>query len=190
MSAATVHDLVALLNHGLEDTTRTDEILAEVQDNLGRSKQWLTSAAVSTVAGTATYTFTAPTTLEILHVFVDGYDVPLTKAEDLELDPNWRDAVGIPQAYTINQEADLVLRLWPTPDGVYTLFPVVATRRTAWQTWLNAWLALEVTTKEFQREGAEQDPAYAQAVAQVSALLAQGVLKIDHPERPRAAGPR
>ena len=186
MNPATTHDLVALLNHGLEDTTRTDEILAELQDNLARTGQWVSFISTTNLPGIATRTLSGdPTIIEILHVFADGYDLPQTKAEDLEIHPEWREEPGPAEAYTINQEAELVIRLYPVPENIITLFVVVATRRATWQTWLSPWLALHVTAKEFQREGPEQDMAHAQAVATVADFLAQGVLKIDNFEGPR-----
>lgn len=185
MNVVIAHDLVALLNHGLEDTTRTDEIVAEIQDNLARTGQWVATAAIPTVPGQAAYTFSTTSTIEILHVFANGYDLARTNAEDLEIHPTWREEQGFVEAYTVNQEAELTLRLYPTPDSVVTLFIVAATRRVTFQTWLSPWLALHITAKEFQREGPEQDMAYAQAVATVADFLAQGVLKIDNFEGPR-----
>lgn len=186
MNTTTLHDLVLLLNHGLEDTARTDEIAAEVFDNFARTGQWVGAATTAGLTG-AVVTYNPATVIEILAVFSDSlYELTRTRVEDLDIQAQWRDEIGSAEAYTVNKEPDLTIRLYPTPDQAsYTLTTVYATRRTSFQSWLSPWLALQITAKEFQREGIEQDVAYAQAVAAVADFIAKGLLRMDNAEGPR-----
>ena len=182
MNAATVHDLVLVLNHGLETTTRTDEIFAEVVDNVGRTGQWVDAGSYNTLSEIVTVS--AAATLEVLAAFVQGYELSRERSVDLDIHPDWREELGVPEAYTVDTQQDHTLRLYPRPDRNYGVTLFYATRRTSFQSWLAPWMALEVTRAEFQREGPEQDMEYAQAVMAIADILARGVLKIATPEGP------
>lgn len=183
MNAATVHDLVLILNHGLETTTRTDEIFAEIVDNVGRTGQWVDAGTYNTTSAVVTTLATA--TLEVLAAYLEGYELSRERSVDLDIHPDWREELGVPEAFTVDTQQDHTLRLYPAPDRNYTVTLFYATRRTSFQSWLAAWIGLEVTRAEFQREGPEQDMEYAQAVAAVADIIARGVLKIATPEGPR-----
>lgn len=189
MNAATVAALVEDLNHGLQDTTRTQQEFDETVEHLARAGLWVEVSLVPLTAGTHLYTL-PDNALVLLHAFYDDRQLDRERVEDMDIMPGWRDHRGAPLAYVQADEADRTFRLYPIPTVAskayvplygeplgrdypsYTAAVLTTYRRTSFQPWLGMYAALKVSALEFTRDGKQRDEPFAKACADVASFVA------------------
>jgi len=151
-----------------------------------------TLRAVSANSGTVTLPAEA---IEVFYVFYDDRLLPPATLRQLEaVDPQWRDRRGTPQAYTMEQEDDRTLRLFPVPDISSKAqsfafgepfgrdFPeagvtLVHTEDRELPDYLDLPAALEILAREMARESDHRDLEFAglaRQLADVTMLMALG----------------
>lgn len=115
MSKASILDLVATFALGDADAITAAQYYDRRVYEIGRAP-WLVSASLVTLtAGTAQYTL-ADDQLKMLGVFYDDRWLDRVDKTMLESwNASWRDEVGLPVAYTVEDEARKTYRLYPAP---------------------------------------------------------------------------
>lgn len=190
MSKATVLTLVSDLTLGAADATAADRYYDRVVEDLARFP-WMTAMSLIPVTkGTSQYTLET-TQVKILAMFYDARQLgKLTLAQAEGLNRYWRNEVGQPHSYVVEDEAQKTFRLYPSPDldskpqsfpnsqpfGIdfpaYTIVLLHTETRTDVPAWLELPVALEVAAREMERESSHRDVEWAtQARAMADALF-------------------
>lgn len=161
--------LVDTLSFNLADTTVTPVLFDECIQELGHDpRAWLTAVGTQNLANTNALV-TLAGSLNIVRMLGLFYqDRQLRQATVGELDAfsgSWRDEVGKPVAYVVEEEKDRIVRLYPRPSqavsGTITTDPplsiVYTEQRTTVPDWLDLPVALLVFAREFERESNHRD---------------------------------
>jgi hypothetical protein len=175
MSKADVLQLVADLSRGLADQSAAGYFYDDVVLDLSKSTVLTEATLISATSGTAAYTAPAEA-VDTLGVFWDDNQLSKTPLRDLEtVNPNWRDASGVPRAYVTEAVSDLSFILYPTPEvsskdfiflfgsplGLdfpsYSIGVVHTVAPQDVPTYLEMVVALEIMAREFARESDHRD---------------------------------
>jgi len=139
--------------------------------------------------GTAVYTRPASAG-QLMGMLYDDDWLPRLSINELNyLDRSWRDRIGRPLGYVLEEENANDIRLYPIPDisstalsfvsgeplGVdyprYALVFVFGERRDNLPVWMDFPLALGILQREFTRESNHRDPRFADACGALSDLF-------------------
>lgn len=191
MSKATVLTLVSDLTLGAADATAAGRYYDRVVETLARFP-WMTNfSLIPATKGTSQYTLETAQA-KVLAVFYDNRQLgKLTLAQVEGINRGWRNEVGTPHSYVVEDESQKSFRLYPTPDldskpqsfpnsqpfGIdfpaYTIVVLHTETRTDVPLWLELPVALEVAAREMERESSHRDVEWAsQARAMADALFA------------------
>lgn len=194
MSKVGVLDLIAEYSYGLADAA---PVAAYYDDSMWDAAGWGVSTVavlVPAVKDTATY---AMPEIEgrIYAIFYDDILLSMSSMLDLQaVNANWRDERGRPRAFLSEEEPEHEIRVYPVPDEnsqdfVFLFgspfghdFParaigaLIADKRDEMPDWLDLPLALLILGREYERDSAHRDAAFAQACHAVGSALKSMVL--------------
>lgn len=190
---ATVLDLAQQIAHGQADVIPLNHYYDDLMVDFQRQAVFTVAALIPVVAEQAVYTL-PDATHDLLAVFYDDTMLSkLTLHEMQMLDPQWRDRIGSPIGYLVDEQSDREIRLYPKPKDASAAFnfptgmPLGADfprgaltllspeLRQDLPEWLDLALAYRIVGKEFMRESAHRDPKFAGACAAIADML-QGLL--------------
>ena len=189
MPRADVLTLASDLSKGQAEAIPTEHYYDEAMTVLAQRPLFTQAELVAVTNGTAVYTRPAATGRLMGMLYDDGWLPRLSMDELNYLDPAWRDRIGRPVGYVLEEENALDIRLYPTPDvsstafsfpsgeplGVdyprYALVFVYGERRDNLPAWMDLPLALGVLQREFSRESNHRDPRFADACGALSNLF-------------------
>lgn len=190
MSKATVLTLVTNLTLGAaSDTTITGNYYDRVVEDLARFP-WLTNMSLIPVtAPTAQYVLDT-TQVKIAAMFYDSRQLSkLTLAQVEALNRTWRNEVGEPHSYVVEDEGQKTFRLYPSPNldskpqsfpntqpfgldfPAYTIVILHTETRTDLPAWLELPVALETAARAMEAESTYRDVGWAQQAHQMAAML-------------------
>lgn len=194
MSRTSVLALAAEFAFGLEGAPQVD---GYYDDLMWDAARWGVSSSVQlvpTVRGDGVYEMPEDEGKRYM-IFYDDIQLSLSSISDLNaVNPDWRDEVGRPDAYVIQGENEHDILLYPVPDVnardfVFLFgspmgrdFPdralgtVMGERRDDLPSWMDVPLALGVLAREYERESAHRDVAFAAVCRQMSSTLLALVL--------------
>jgi hypothetical protein len=171
--------LTLVSNFGVNDVDADEPTVfyEEIVRELALKGQLIGTETIAAVAGEAVYTMLNEN-MEILemHLASSGrIDAASIKALQSLFGADWRDRKGTPLAYTTDEETDGDFRLIPEPTASDTITMLRKESRTDIPTWLELPLALEIVSREFQRESDHQDIVFAELSHQLATILFQFV---------------
>lgn len=194
MSKVSVLALVDAFAFGLAGSP---QVVDYYDDLMWDAARWGVSTSVQlipTVRGDGEYAM-PDTEGKRYMLFYDDIQLSMSTIPDLvAVNPDWRDEVGRPDAYVIQDESEHDVLLYPVPDVnskdfVFLLgspmgrdFPdralgvVMGERRDDLPSWMDVPLALAVLAREYERESDHRDVAFAAACRQMSSTLLALVL--------------
>lgn len=171
------------------DPAALDKYFDEVISDLGR-KGWLCVAEVLAVTKD-TFEYEPPSTvIELWNVIYDDrmlYKENLRAIEAINV--NWRDEVGTPRAYVVEDESNKKFRLYPKPDRTskdlapvfgsplgldyptYSVVVIISEQRNEIPAWLVMPVAFDILNREFVRESDHQDTTFADACKKLSTMF-------------------
>lgn len=163
-----------------------DDVIAELSDR----RDWFTDVEMLTSSeNQETYTLPSNAT-KALAVFCDDAQLYETRSDELSaMNPDWRDAVGQPEAFTYDQEDAKTFRIYKKPQeaskdftfalgrplGIefpeYAIITVVNERPTNAQDYLDLTIGLRVLEREFTRDSNHTDLRFAGICRDLAAIL-------------------
>jgi len=185
-----VQQLVTDLDHGLGDDTRIDQEFLEIIDILARKGWWTEATLVEMTPATSDYSKPS-NALDIITAFYDDEELAEETKRSLEAysGPAWRDAIGRPLSFIIEDLDNGTFRLFPTPSldsksfvfalgapfgiGYPEYSAVVVTtikQPITFQIWLYMPAALLICGLEFSREGRNKSDEFSQSCQAVFEL--------------------
>jgi len=195
VTQAAITSLVQTLSNGDADETAVGQFYDRLTTDLARSP-WFVSASVKAVSrDTPLFTLNSdpgvsPVEVKILGVFYDDRLLDRVSHRTLEsLSPSWRDHRHAPIAYTVEDEAAKVYRLYPKPDrasGVslfiygsplgldfppYAVLLLHTEVRPTMPDWFDLPAAWTLLAREYGHESNHRDDAFADFAQQFSDLL-------------------
>src|SRR6185295_1236404 len=189
MAKADVLALVTSFSNGQADSTLADLYYDNDQSDLARHP-WLVGAhLVSVAAGTGEFTLAVDES-KLVQVFYDTKVLDRTTERALEQrNPQWRDEVGTPIAYMIEDEPAQTYRLYPIPQvpsqpfsfifgepmgrdfPLYSAAIFVTEVRTDVPEWMEMALAWRVLAREYGHESNHRDDDFAAFAQQLSEVM-------------------
>lgn len=191
MSKASVLSLVDNLSANQAEHPAVERFYLEVVQTFAR-EPWIVAVTVlATQAGTSQYVL-PDSLVKILAIFYDDRvldRLDQVTAESMPHGQYWRDAIGIPLAYVVEDETAKTFRLYPKPaasskDFTFLVgaplgadYPEYACALIATEVrddlpdWLDLPLALLVCEREFSRESTHRDDAFAQTCRAIANVL-------------------
>lgn len=189
MPKANVLTLVDVLSNGLADSVTSARFYDEAVIDLVRGGWIVNVALVAALAGEGLYELPV-SGVSLLATFYDDREMSRVEQSELEwITPQWRDRRGIPVAYVTTDETDKEFRLFPQPDvsskdfsfilgspmGLdfpeYAAAVLFTEVRDDLPDWLDLPLTFVVLGREFARESAHRDFAFAATCEQVAKVL-------------------
>lgn len=190
MSKTTVLTLVSDLTLGAADATAAGNYYDRVVEDLARFPWLTTMSLIPVTKNTSQYTLDTDQA-NIIAMFYDARQLgKLTLAQAEGINRYWRNEVGQPHSYVVEDEAHKTFRLYPSPDldskpqsfpnsqpfgldfPAYTIVLLHTETRTDVPLWLELPVALEVAAREMERESSHRDVEWAtQARAMADALF-------------------
>lgn len=133
--------------------------------------------------------------IELFDIFYDGKILSAERQESIEvLSRTWLSSSGTPVAWVKENEEKAQYRLYPRPTATTgdmdfpnaepfgvdlpdnAIVVIHSEYRPHVLPWMEDWVALEVTAREFLRESDHADPVLAKALAETGQLLRQMVM--------------
>ena len=189
MSKSGVLGFVSDFSYGLADPT---PVAAYYDALMWDATRWgIPSVAVLVPAVKDTATYTMPDVEgRIYAIFYDDILLSLSSIMDLQaVNASWRDERGRPRAFLSQEEPEHEIRLYPAPDEdaqdfIFLFgapfghdFParavaaLIADKRDDLPDWLDLPLALLVLAREYDRDSAHRDAAFAQTCRELGHAL-------------------
>lgn len=174
-SMADVQTIVNLLSNGQADTNLFALQYSDVVNTLGPMKWHTTTSTVNVTEGTPLIALPAAL-LNLITIVFDGQALSQLEHRELEvLNFGWRNAVGTPIAYTLEDLPAQQAELYPAP---YSTSPPTATAiyvesRTNVLPILTLPVALLVLQREFVRESDHTDVEFGNLCGTLGNLLLQ-----------------
>lgn len=190
MSKASVLALVTNMTLGAaSDTTITGNYYDRVVEDLARFP-WLTNfSLIPVTAPTAQYTLET-SQVKIAAMFYDNRQLSkLTLAQAEALNRTWRNEIGEPHSYVVEDELQKSFRLYPGPNldskpqsfpnaqpfgldfPAYTIVIIHTETRTDLPAWLELPVALETAARAMEAESAYRDVEWAKQAHEMAATL-------------------
>lgn len=180
MSKASVLTFVQDFSTTQVDTVAIDRYYDDIVRDLGAQDFLVQVSLVPVDTTTAIYTPPAPT-IDLLQVFYD--DRVLYKSALLEVEAigRWRDIIGTPVAYIVEDQTSKDFRLFPKPEvnskpfvflfgeplgrdyPEYAAAVVHTETRVDLPEWLETPVAFEILAREFARESDHKDKPFSDA---------------------------
>lgn len=195
MSQAAILDLVTQFSNGSADPIALGQYYTRLTQDLARAPWFVVASVKAVTANTATFTLNSdadagPVEVKIVGVFYDARILELINHIALEsISPAWRDHRGGPIAYSIEDEAAKVYRLYPAqdkPSGAFIFvygsplgldFPPYAVLllhtelRTTFPDWMDLPAAWSLMAREYGHESRHRDDALADFSQSLADLL-------------------
>lgn len=173
MAKADVLALVDTLLLKPDTSGEADIYYDEVLRELGFKEYLTDTRELEVVAGDPDYTI-ADNTIRVLemHQGVVGRLDPVSgQVLRAAYGSTWRKRTGTPYHFTRTDESSDSLRLFPIPlfDGTLTAIRTVVPEDVPY--WLELAIALEITSRMFLRESAQQDLEMAQTAKQLASIM-------------------
>jgi hypothetical protein len=166
-------NLFTLLSNGQGDLNLFQLLYNDVVNALGPRRWHTTTATINVTQGTPLITL--PTSLlDLITILFDGQALSILEHRELEvLNPGWRNAVGNPIAYSLDDLPAQQAELYPAP---YSTSPPTATaiyveNRANVLPILTLPVALLVLQREFSRESDHADIQFASLCGELGMLL-------------------
>ncbi len=194
MSRADVVALAQFYANDLADDAALNRFLDDVIYEQGREAVMCATTLMAVSSGQGPYDY-PPGAIEIFDIFFDGKILSAERQETIEvLARTWQSSTGTPVAWVKENEEKAQFRLYPKstavtgsfsfpngePFGVdlpdNALVVVHSEYRTDVLPWMEDWIALEIASREFNRESDHQDPALAKVLSETGQVLRQMVM--------------
>lgn len=188
MTKASVLQWVDDLGRGRANLDVAELYYHDVAYELARLNQTVNVALISSEANTTSYAFPLDA-LDLIAVFYDDTELHMATARDMEAHSRgWRDDRGTPIDYVLEYETSNVFRLYPTPDvsakdfiflgsplgtdyPEYTAAALYQQKRDDLPEYFDLYMAIEILSREFERESDHRDLKFATLCQQFGALL-------------------
>ena len=189
MSHTSTIALVSALANGDADMITVEQYYGHLLDDLARYPWFVNASLVPLTAGTGEYTL-EDSHVKLLGVFYDDVVLDLVNKRTLEsLSSVWRDHVGRPTAYTVDDEDAKTYRLYPVPDRpsnnfifmwgsplgmdypAYSVLLLHTEIRTELPDWMDLPVAFEVLAREYGHESNHRDDELSDFCAQFAQVL-------------------
>lgn len=194
MSKASVFQLIDDLAFGLESSAPIEAFYDDLMWDATRWGVATNAALIPAVAGTPTYV-TPAVEGRIYGIFYDDVLLSQIALQALaSVNVQWRDEVGRPRAYIVQDEPEHTFRVYPSPnensqDFIFLFgspfghdFParavgaIIGERRDDLPDWLDVPLALMTLGREYERDSEHRDAAFAKTCRSLGAQLLALVL--------------
>lgn len=182
MSHTDVINIAQSYAFGLAGTGEIETYYDDMMVDAGRWGISTECRLLETVRGTAEYAFPADSVREYA-IFYDDIMLSRMELRDLEaiFGPLWRQRQGRPAAYVMQDMPEHQVRIAPTPDAASVDFSfifgapvgrdfparslgvILSVTRQNLPAWLDLPLALSILSREYERESAHRDMAFAAA---------------------------
>ena len=189
MAHASTISLVTALSNGDADAITVEQYYAHLLDDLARYPWFVNASLVTLTKGTAEYTL-PDNHVKLLAVFYDDLMLDLVNERALEAQSEvWRDQIGLPIAYTVDDEDAKTYRLYPVPDrpsndfifmwgsplGLdyppYSVLLLHTEIHNDLPDWMDLPVAFEVLAREYGHESNHRDDEFSDFCAQFAQVL-------------------